>query len=529
MDIALYARVSSDRQDVDLSIAGQLRALRDYAVQLGHQVIHEFVDEAESGRTAQRPVFQEMVRLACQKPAPFSAILVWKLSRFTRNREDSIIYKSVLRKHGVQVISINEPVDDGPTGRMLEGIIEVLDEFYSANLGQDVRRGMREAASRGFWVGSRPPFGYRLLKVQDGARSRNRLEPDPLTAPTVRELFRMAADGAGLKRIVNHLNSEGTPSPTARNWSKGYLHSLLYNEAYVGVLTWGKTSTAGSVGDPIRVEDAWEPLVTRVTFEAAHRVLRGNSFAAMHPRRVASRYLLSGILQCGRCGASMMGQPAKSGRYHYYVCGTAFRKGRQVCEARAVRKEFIEGLVLDKVRSVILRKEHLIALVRLTNEELRSSLDGVEDRVAQLRAQRVDVEARLARLYEALETGKLELDDVAPRLKEHRLRAALLGRAESEASETLASGQVELVDKKTVLAYLRELGPLLELGSPGERRTILKGFIRSVDIAGDDVTISYSLPIPPEVVTAPAVPANVQSGGPGRTRTCDQPVMSRPL
>ena len=150
---------------------------------------------------------------------------------------------------------------------------------------------------------------------------------------------------------------------------------------------------------------------------------------------------------------------------------------------------------------------------------LRGSLHGVEDRVAQLRAQRVDVEARLGRLYDALETGKLELDDVAPRLKEHRLRVELLGRAEREASETLASGQVELVDQKTVLAYLREFGALLELGTPAEQRTILKGFLRSVEVAGDGVTISYSLPIPPEVVTAASVPAIVLSGGEEGTRT----------
>ena len=519
MDVSLYARVSSDRQDVDLSISAQLRALREYAEREGHVVVREFVDEAESGRTAQRPVFQEMVRLACQNPSPFSAILVWKLSRFARNREDSIIYKSFLRKHGVQVISINEPVSEGPTGRMLEGIIEVIDEFYSANLGQDVRRGMREAALRGFWVGTRPPFGYRPVKVQDGARSRTRLEPDPLTAPTVRALFGMAAEGTGLKRIVSRMNSEGVPSPSGGNWGKGYLHHLLHNETYLGVLTWGKASSSGVVGDQVRMEDAWEPLVTRAIFEAAHHALRGNSFAAAHPRRVASPYLLSGMLQCRRCGASMMGQPAKSGSFHYYVCGTAFRKGRQLCDARPIRKELIEGLVLDNVRSIILQKEHLIELVRLTNEELRSSLAGVEDRVAQLRAQRAEVEARLGRLYEALETGKLELDDVAPRLKEHRLRVELLSRAEREATETLASGQVELVDKKTVLAYLREFGPLLEFGSPAERRTILKGFLRSVEVTGDDVTISYSLPIPPEVVTAVSVPAIVLSGGEEGTRT----------
>ena len=126
MPAIIYARVSSDRQDVDLSISAQLRALRDFAAKNGYAVVEEFVDEAESGRSARRPVFQEMVRRARAKPAPFDAILVWKLSRFARNREDSIIYKTWLRKNGIDVISINEPVEDTPTGRMMEGIIEVL-------------------------------------------------------------------------------------------------------------------------------------------------------------------------------------------------------------------------------------------------------------------------------------------------------------------------------------------------------------------------------------------------------------------
>ena len=119
---------------MDLSISAQLRALRKYAVNNGYHVVRKFVDEAETGRTARRPVFQEMVRTDRQRRAPFEAILVWKLSRFARNREDSILYKSLLRRHGVRVVSINEPFDDGAAGELMEGIIEVMDQFYSANL-----------------------------------------------------------------------------------------------------------------------------------------------------------------------------------------------------------------------------------------------------------------------------------------------------------------------------------------------------------------------------------------------------------
>lgn len=157
MKVAAYARVSSEKQDIDLSISAQLKALREYASRNGHIVVREYIDEAESGRTIDRPGFKQMIGAAKQKSSPFDAILVWKLSRFARSREDSIVFKALLRKHGVQVISVTEPLEDTPTGKLLEAIIESLDEFYSANLGQEVLRGMRESASRGFYVASNTP------------------------------------------------------------------------------------------------------------------------------------------------------------------------------------------------------------------------------------------------------------------------------------------------------------------------------------------------------------------------------------
>ena len=169
MKVCCYARVSSERQaEKDLSIPAQLKALRRYASERGWEVVAEYVDEVESARTANRPKFKEMIAAARRKSKPFDAILVWKLSRFARNREDSIIYKSLLRKHGVQVISINEPVDDSAAGKLLEGMIEVIDEFYSTNLAEDVLRGMAENAERGFCNGGANPL--RLSQGQNHDR-----------------------------------------------------------------------------------------------------------------------------------------------------------------------------------------------------------------------------------------------------------------------------------------------------------------------------------------------------------------------
>ena len=184
---ALYARVSSERQDVDLSVSAQLRALRDYADKNGYRVARTYVDEAESGRIADRPEFRKMIDEAAKSNAPFREILVWKFSRFTRKREHAVAFKSMLRRKGVRVVSITEHADDTPTGKLMEAIIESVDEFYSENLAQEVVRGMRESASRGFWIASRTPYGYNRVMVQDGPKKRPALEPDPsplaLSAP----------------------------------------------------------------------------------------------------------------------------------------------------------------------------------------------------------------------------------------------------------------------------------------------------------------------------------------------------------
>ncbi len=261
---ALYARVSSDRQDVDLSVAAQMRALRDYAERNGYSVAREYVDEAESGRIADRPQFRRMLDEASKPEAPFSEILVWKFSRFTRKREHAVAFKSMLRRKGVRVVSITEHADDSPTGKLMEAIIESVDEFYSENLAEEVRRGMREAASRGFWVASRVPYGYRKLMVQDGAKKRPTLEPNPDTSPVVKRIFDMAEAGHGILDITRTLNDEGIANPTGRPWSKNGVHIILRNEAYTGTLLWG--GGAKDKEEPVRVEKVFPALVTKTQF-----------------------------------------------------------------------------------------------------------------------------------------------------------------------------------------------------------------------------------------------------------------------
>jgi hypothetical protein len=148
--------------------------------------------------------------------------------------------RSVAR--GISVISINEPLENNPSGKLLEGIIESIDEFYSANLGQDIKRGLRESAQRGFFVGSRPPDGLHKVDVKDGNKTRHKLEPDPADSKSVqnvKRIFAMAMNDNGTKEIAKALNKDGLRTSTGARWTKTYVHKILNNEAYCGTLVLG--------------------------------------------------------------------------------------------------------------------------------------------------------------------------------------------------------------------------------------------------------------------------------------------------
>jgi len=498
LNVVLYGRVSSDKQDVDLSISAQLRALRDYAARNGHQVIREFVDEAETGRTTARPAFREMISLARRPKKPFEQILVWKYSRFARSREDSIIFKAMLKKAGVQVISINEPFDDTPTGRLLEAIIESLDEFYSDNLGEEVTRGMRESASRGFYLSSKPPYGYRKIRVRDGNKERTKLDIEPNESSVVANIFHGIADGKGLTEIVKELNAKSIPGPKSKGWGKTGVYSILTNEIYTGVFVWGKHSKRGN--EPVRTENVCPPIIDRETFIKVQTLMKERMPKRVNPRRVSSPFLLSGIAFCGHCGKALVGKYAKSGEFAYYVCGTLDKKGSKSCPAKYMNKDKFESQVIKQIKERILTRENLIDIVHMVNEEMDSATQSHQNELVLLSSAIEDINHRLERLYDAIETGKLNLDDVVVRIRELQQRQQGLQAKRIEIESQMSDRKVEPADLETVSGYIDDLHELLKEGSLAERRAFIKSFVKEVRVIDDEAVLSYSMPTLPEKV-----------------------------
>jgi site-specific DNA recombinase len=498
MKVVSYARVSSEKQDVDLSISAQLKALREYAERNGHTIVREFVDEAESGRSiSRRTAFREMVALAKSSPKIIDAVLIWKYSRFARNRADSIVYKTILRKQGVQVISITEPSDNNsPTGRLMEAIIEDLDQFYSDNLGEEVTRGMRESVSRGFYLSSKAPYGYRKIRIKDGSRERTKLEIDPCQSQVVTSIFNDILSGKGLIEIVRGLNQKGIASPKGKGWNKTGLYAIVNNEIYTGTFIWGRNSKRGNL--PIRVENAFPAFIDKGVFTKAQELMGSRAPAKQHPRRVTSRFLLSGLTVCGHCGKALIGQDAKSGKFSYYVCGSLTKKGAGACSTPYLNSDKLERLVISKIKEHILTPENLNELVELVNEEIDAASSSFKDEMDTIMSEIGGVEQRLGNLYNAIENGNIEFTLLKPRLQELTSQHDRLLARKSELESLTSRRKVEQARPDVVRKYVEDLHQFIDSSELIERRAFIKSFVKEIKITGNEGRIKYTFPIPPD-------------------------------
>ena len=356
---------------------------------------------------------------------------------------------------------------------------------------------MREAASRGFFLGSKAPFGYKRVKVNDGAKERPTLKVDPatapITAPIVKELFETSLRGNGLKEICKELNDRGITNRGNR-WYKGGLHYLLTNEAYTGTAVWGRTSKGEKPQDPVRVEGAWPALVSRDLFASVQQAMRDRAPKVQRPARVGSKFLLSGLLKCGVCGRPYSGQGAKSGQYGYYICGTLFREGAGTCSARYLNAPRVEEFIVEKIRERILTEETIVELVPLVAEEIDAMAGELAGRLEVIDAELGDVRKRLERLYEALETSELTLEVLSPRIFSLRHREEQLEAAREGAATQLEQRRVELPTTEEIKGYVADFREFLQEGTFPERKSLIRNFVEGIEVAGDEATLTYTIP-----------------------------------
>lgn len=305
---AAYIRVSDERQD-EYSPDSQLKKIREYAAKEGCQIPDEYVfyDDGISAKSVKkRNAFNRMIALAKEKDPPFQTIYVWKFSRFARNQEESMVYKNLLRKKGVSVVSVSEPIPEGHFGTLIERIIEWMDEFYLINLGAEVTRGMTEKASRGEPT-CPPPFGY-IMKDK-------KYYPDEESgaAQIVREVFARYAAGEKMREIAVSLGQRGIKTKYGNPPENRWIDYMLRNPCYIGKIRWSMegaraVSKRDFDNDSIMTVDGHhEPLISMELWETVQKMLAEQKEKYPKYARIGQpqNYLLKGMVRCSACGSTL--------------------------------------------------------------------------------------------------------------------------------------------------------------------------------------------------------------------------------
>lgn len=447
---AAYIRVSTDDQ-VEFSPDSQLKAIHKYAKDHDFILPEEFifVDEGISGRKAdKRPSFQRMIGTAKLKPKPFDVILLWKFSRFARNRQDSIVYKSMLRKQcGIDVISISEQLGEDNTSILIEALIEAMDEYYSVNLAEEVKRGMNEKFSRGGVV-SQPPYGY---KMQDGV-----FVPDETTSSIVKMIYNDYLSGVDCRRIAAKLNEMGLRTTKGHYFENRTVKYILTNPTYTGKQRRSKNSQDNSdrfhwnEENTIIVDGKHEPIISQEIFDNVQKLIKeSNRIYTRYARQGPVEFMLKGLVKCDNCGSTLTMQVS-----HKYLQCHQYAKG--ACKvSHCISLNKLNTTVIEKLKSDFNNQNFEINVESNTQENItpdvssiiqreQKKLDRVReayeagiDTLEEYKENKLKIQARIAELTAQVEQAVPKSEAEIKGIISGRIKAGLDILESDETSETL--------------------------------------------------------------------------------------------
>ncbi len=397
---AIYIRVSTDKQE-ELSPDAQLRLLMNYAKTNHTDIPMEYIfqDNGISGRKAnKRPAFQQMIALAKSKEHPIDTIIVWKFSRFARNQEESIVYKSLLKKNNVDVVSVSEPLIDGPFGSLIERIIEWMDEYYSIRLSGEVMRGMTQNAIRGHYQ-SDAPIGYR------SPGNKKPPEKDPKTVQIPIMMKDLLLSGSSLLQIARKLNEQGYRTKHGNLWDARGVRYVLENPFYAGISRWNYTDRGRQLkpaDEVIYTKGNWEPLWDKATLEEIKKHLAMNMRKTKSRDVSAAKHWLSGLLICSSCGGTLAYSGTKNSRG--FQCWK-YTKG--FCnESHYIGIRPIEKMVIEYLESILHSPAIVYTVISSASADADSKLADLEKQLQKVENKEKRIKAAYLNEIDSLEEYK---------------------------------------------------------------------------------------------------------------------------
>ena len=451
---AAYIRVSDERQD-EYSPDSQLKKIREHAAKDGVVIPDEYVfyDDGISGRNVKkRGDFNRMIAMAKEKEHPFEVIYVWKFSRFARNQEQAILFKNLLRKNGVSVVSVSEAIPDGPFGSLIERIIEWMDEFYSINLGAEVQRGFAEKVSRGEPVVP-PPFGYVMKDKQ--------YYPDEESgaADIVRDVFTLYANGVGLREIAVKLGARGVRTKYGNMPENRWIEYMLRNPCYIGMVRLSRDGVrAVSKRDYdneniMTVPGIHEPLISQELWDQVQKRLdeQKKIYPKYAKREQTVQYLLKGLVRCSACGGSIAMASARSGKNKVLTMQCCNYSKGSCHTSHSITMPRIEAAFMEALRETVKTKQFTI----VPKEQKKADTATIDyDKLIALEERRLE-RAREAYLAEidTIEQYSKNKKEITARIDDLRARQAkdtTTAEVDVEVFAKKVMSVVELIEREDV-------------------------------------------------------------------------------
>jgi DNA invertase Pin-like site-specific DNA recombinase len=497
----IYVRVSSRNQDIENSSDAQIAECKAYIEKMGWILVGIYIDKAKSGRDDKRPQHNLMVHDGTKQDRDFDKVVMWKQDRYARHENYATLTKAMLRKAGVEIISIKDPPIEGPFGRIFETLLDLLAEIQSDGIAENVKRGTRNLAKQGYYLGAIPPYGYRTRDVQVGEKCHHKLEIDPETSKVVREVFDHALAGKSINYIIRDFYPRGIPSPNGLpKWPAGTISGMLHNLHYAGTIVWS-SDTDDDDGQVI-CPDAHPGIVTKEEFDKVQRLLAARYHEPKEPRKdnnpreLGSSYLMSGIITCQLCGEKVQPIPAKSGNYAYYTCKTRLTLTKKVCNCPPQNSTELEKIVMEKIREEILVDANINQIIdQVRADTTRFSVDYAA-LMADLDKKLEQNDRRQDRAYEAWEIGTITLEKYRERIDALKKDRERLEQEKAEAEAIMGEDQTILTDPKSVRDHATQLREFLETVEPSEWKPIIRTFVRNVSIGYTEGLITYKIPLP---------------------------------
>ena len=518
---AIYARVSSEQQREENTIASQTASLIEFARSHDLEVPKEWVfeDEGYSGATLERPGLERVRDLAAE--GQIQVVLAYSPDRLSRKYAYQILLIEEFARHGVETLFVKSPQGDSAEDQLLVQFQGMIAEYERAQILERSRRGKRHRAQAGeVSVLSGAPYGYRYIRKTDEMPAAYVV--DEGEARVVRRVYEMyTVEGLSIGEITRRLNREGVPARRAGRWERSVVWGVLRNPAYRGLACFGKTrisertrvmrpqrrrgtTTPSSTAGHQRPREEWieipvPALVTEESFARAQELLYQNKIRSR--RRTIAPSVVQGLVSCAKCGyvLSRTSTQTTARKIHYYKCigSDSWRKlGGPVCDnGRLIRQEILDQIVWGEVI-------RLLEEPALIQQELDRRLaaartsDPTAKREQSLHRELTHVGKGIERLLTAYQEGLLSLEQLRERMPTLRHRQQTLSAELQAIADQTNDRAVFLRLAETLTAFLARLRSAAETLSVIERQKIVRLLVKDVLVGEDTITIRHSIPIP---------------------------------